>query len=405
VQDNDKHDAVTLAKKFYDLGMTIYATKGTADAIGQLGNDIVLVDNSTADDIFKYLETGCIQYIVNTCPNIRSFVEHHIKLHRRAQQLQIACLSSLDTAHALADILASGFNENNTELVDINAMRKEHISLNFSKMHCQGNDYICLDNFGGEITFPESVATIFCRRNNSIGADGLILINGSEKADAAIRMFNSDGSEVQMGGNCLRCVTKYLYDKGVVKKKNIVIDTASGIRNNFITLTKNEAGVIRGEIGKPEFTTALVPSTLDGDKIVNRPAVFGGKEYKITCLSLGNPHCVVFSKRVDDIDIEKEGVAIENAECFPERVNVEFVRVIDRHTLKMRVWERGNGETLSCGTGACAAAVAAIVNGFCDKNDTVCVKTRGGDMFVKYEDDMVYLSGTASLIYDGVIRI
>ncbi len=403
----DKHDildAVSLAKKLDDLKIKIYATPETAEAISHLGIDVDVVKGfSEGDDMFKLLETGKINYVVYTGANYGSAMNDYIALHRRAIQLSIACITSLDTANALADIIASHFNQQNTELVDINNMRAERSTLKFVKMDASGNDHILLENFDNSITCPESLCVDLCDRNHGIGSDGIILIEKSDVAQVKMRVFNLDGSEGKMGGNAMRSVAKYVYDNGFVDTETVTIETASGIKSVELYVMNGKVSSVCANMGKAELTNA-VTSTNGVDKFVDYPIILGGEDYNITCVSMGNPHCVVFCPRVDNIEIEKIGPRFEKASIFAHRVNTEFVRVVNETTLKMRVWERGNGETLACGTGACAAVVAAVENGYCKKNTDITVKVKGGDLIVNYTDDGVLLTGTTKLVFEGTVE-
>ncbi len=403
----DKHDildAVSLAKKLDDLKIKIYATPETAEAISHLGIDVDVVKGfSEGDDMFKLLETGKINYVVYTGANYGSAMNDYIALHRRAIQLSIACITSLDTANALADIIASHFNQQNTELVDINNMRSERSSLKFVKMDASGNDHILLENFDNSITCPESLCVSLCDRNHGIGSDGIILVEKSDVAQVKMRVFNLDGSEGRMGGNAMRSVAKYVYDNGFVDTETVTIETASGIKSVDLYVMNGKVSSVCANMGKAELDGA-VTSTIGVDRFIDYPVILGGEDYNITCVSMGNPHCVVFCPRVDNIDIEKIGPRFEKASIFAHRVNTEFVRVVNETTLKMRVWERGNGETLACGTGACAAVVAAVENGFCKKNTDITVKVKGGDLIVNYTDDGVFLTGTTKLVFEGTVE-
>ena len=403
----DKHDildAVSLAKKLDDLKIKIYATPETAEAISHLGIDVDVVKGfSEGDDMFKLLETGKINYVVYTGANYGSAMNDYIALHRRAIQLSIACITSLDTANALADIIASHFNQQNTELVDINNMRAERSTLKFVKMDASGNDHILLENFDNSITCPESLCVSLCDRNHGIGSDGIILVEKSDVAQVKMRVFNLDGSEGRMGGNAMRSVAKYVYDNGFVDTETVTIETASGIKSVELYVMNGKVSSVCANMGKAELKDA-VTSTIGVDRFVDYPVILGGEDYNITCVSMGNPHCVVFCPRVDNIDIEKIGPRFEKASIFAHRVNTEFVRVVNETTLKMRVWERGNGETLACGTGACAAVVAAVENGFCKKNTDITVKVKGGDLIVNYTDEGVFLTGTTKLVFEGTVE-
>ena len=329
-------------------------------------------------------------------------MDDYIALHRRALQLGIPCFTSLDTANALADIIASRYNERNTELVDINHMRTERQSLKFAKMQATGDDYIYVENFDGHITCPESLCIPLCSRHRGIGGYGIVLIEHSDVADAKMRVFNRDGSAGGMGGNAIRCVAKYLYDNGIVPRDDLTIEAGGLVHRLHLYTRFGTVGLVTVDMGKPAFRPEAVPVTLAGERVIDRPVTIAGGEYRITCLSMGNPHCVVFADRVDEVDVARLGPQFEHADIFPARTNTEFIRVVNRTTIKMRVWERGNGETRACGTGACAAVVAATENGLCPKGEPITVKVSGGDLIVTYDDDGVRLTGNAELAFTGV---
>lgn len=405
VTKQDRYEIVNLAKKLDDLGAKLWATPETAKEIARLGIDVSVVNKLREDNsIMDLVESGKLDYIVYTGKSDRKSINDYIKLHNRANQLGIATLTSLDTANALADIIASRYNQENTELVDINNVRKEKGVLKFSKMEGCGDDYIFFNNQCGIITCPESFAIEFCDRHYSIGGDGIVLIETSEIADAKMRIFNLDGSEGKMAGNSIRSVAKFLYDNDIVKKDEMTIETASGVKTVRVFTREGKVSSATVDIGKAELKPERIPVLMSGENVINRPYTVLDKEYNITCVSTGNPHCVVFVDNVDKIDIETVGRAFENAEIFPERVNTEFVRVVNSNTIKMRVWERGNGETLACGTGAAAAVVAAVENGYCKKGENITVKLRGGDLIVNYTDEKITLTGNTNLVYKGEIE-
>lgn len=405
VTKQDRYEIVNLAKKLDDLGAKIYATPETAKEIKTLGIDVETVNKLRDDNsIMELIESSKIDYIIYTGKSDKKSINDYIRLHNRANQLGIATLTSLDTANALADIIASKYNQNNTELVDINNMRKDKGVLKFSKMQGTGDDYIFFNNQCGIITCPESFSIEFCDRHYSIGASGIVLIESSKIADAKMRIFNVDGSEGNMAGNCIRCVAKYLFDNDMVKKEKMSIETNAGIKHLKVFTRDSKVTSAAVQMGKAELSPAKIPVNLDGDKIINKTVNIADSEYNITCVSVGNPHAVVFVENVDKIDIHTVGPKFENADIFPERVNTEFVRVINSKTIKMRVWERGNGETMACGTGACAAVVAAVENGYCNKGEDITVKVRGGDLTVNYTDMGITLTGDCNLVYKGEIE-
>ncbi|MBE5766519.1 MAG: carbamoyl-phosphate synthase large subunit [Clostridiales bacterium] len=401
----DDVETMRLAKKFYDMGHAIYATKDTAKVIRSLGIPAEEVGLPGQDDgITALITEGMIDYVVFEGISTPEDVRDYIQLHRVAMMNGVVCLTSTDTANALADILQSRFNLRNTELVDIAHMRTERQKLSFLKMQGTGDDYIFLENFGGRISCPESLAIDFTDRSCGIGGDGLALIESSSVADAKMRVFNQDGSEASMAGNAVRCVAKYLYDRGLVNTDTATVETLSGVKKINLYTVAGRVHSAEVDMGKAEFEPAKIPVKLPGEKIVNRPVMIDGIRFNITCVNVGTPHCVTFCRTLEDIDVERIGRAFEHAEIFPERINTNFVRVADRRTLRMRVWERGNGETRSCGTGACAAVVAAAENDLVDKNADITVKLAGGDLIVNYDGETVRLTGNANLIYEGTIE-
>ena len=405
VGDQDKLELVSLAKKLSDLGTTIYATAGTARAIAMLGVDVEVVDHLyESDQILTLLDQDKLDYLVITDMSKPEAVDNYIRMHRFALLRGVAVLTSLDTANALADIIASRFSQQNTELINILDMRSSRQKLRFFKMQGTGDDYIFFDNFAGQITCPEALAINMCDRHYGIGGDGIVLLERSPIADIRMRIFNRDGSEGRLAGNSIRCVAKYAYDSGMAHKNHITVETMSGIKDLTLYTIAGKVNTVRVAMGAYSMDPKTLPVSLDGDRIVNRAVKVAGGVYRITCLSIGNPHCVIFSDRVDGVKVPQLGPLFENDPIFPERVNTEFIRVVNKSTIKMRVWERGNGETWACGTGACAAAIAAIENGLCQKDTDITVKLRGGDLVVRVEGDQVYLTGDAVKIYEGEVE-
>ncbi|MBQ3880247.1 MAG: diaminopimelate epimerase, partial [Oscillospiraceae bacterium] len=398
VAENDYPEIFSLAKRFDDLGIRLYATPGTASAIAQMGLAVESVDT---EGVYPLMESGALRYIVYTGAVKDATMGDFIALHRRAMQLGIPCLTSLDTADALAQIIASRFNAGNTELVDINAMRPWQQKVRFAKMQSDGNDGIYIENFDDSISCPESLCVNLCALHYGIGADNFVLIERSAVADARMRIFNRDGSEGEIAGNSIRCVAKYLYDKGYVRSEFLSIETRSGVHHLRLFIRDGKVSSVRVDMGKAELETKAIPALADAPRMVSYPLEVGGQEYAVTCVSVGNPHCVVFSDSIDALDLAAIGPQFEYHPIFPERVNTEFVRVVNRTTLRLRVWERGSGETLACGTGACAAVVAAVENGLCDKDADITVKLRGGDLTVRYSDARVTLTGSAELVFEG----
>ena len=407
VNDQDKLDVLTIAKKFGDLGCTMYATKGTAKVINDLGFDCQVVERlSATDTVIKLMDEGKIDYVVYTGKTDMESINDFIRLHHHAILLGITVLTALDTANALADIIASKFTEDNTELVDINALRTEKLKLAFTKMQSCGNDYIVFDNRDGKITCPESIAVNYVLPHYGIGGDGILLIENSNIADAKLRIFNADGKEAPAGGNAIRIAGKYLYEKGIVRKNDLKIEMLKGVYDVKVYSFSGKVNTASVNLGKVELAGKKIPSVWDEPQVVGKTVNIGGLEYKITLVNVGNPHCVVFSDKVDAINVPAIGPEFENCEYFPEGINTEFIRVVNKVTLKMRVWERGSGETWACGTGACAAVVAAVLAGYCEKDTNVTVKLRGGDLTVNYHSDGdVELMGNVKTVYEGTLEI
>lgn len=277
--------------------------------------------------------------------------------------------------------------------------------MKFYKMHGIGNDYIYFDCMGGELPHPEALAVRLSDRHFSVGGDGVILLCPSSVADCKMRMFNADGSEGKMCGNGVRCVGKLAHDLGYVKGNICRVETLSGVKTLEFTLDKyGKVAGAKVDMGAAILNGEKIPSVFKDDKVVNAPLSVDGKEYHVTLVSMGNPHCVVFADP-DEVDLENIGKKFECHPAFPERINTEFVKVVGANELKMRVWERGSGETLACGTGACAAAVAAVLNGLCDKDGEITVHLKGGDLKILYTDKAVFMTGGATLAFTGEVDI
>lgn len=280
--------------------------------------------------------------------------------------------------------------------------------MKFTKMHGIGNDYIYVNCLEETVEHPQEIAKFVSDRHFGIGSDGLILIKPSDTADFEMAMYNADGSRGEMCGNAIRCVAKYVYDHGMTDKTDISIETLAGIKHIRITAEHNKAVLARVNMGKPELVPEKIPVFIKEGmprQIVNYPITAGTKEYRMTCVSMGNPHCVIFTDDVDGLELEKTGPLFEHHAYFPNRMNTEFVKVIDKKTLQMRVWERGSGETLACGTGACAVTAAAVLNGFTER--AVTVRLRGGELQIEWDEDTgdVYMTGPAESVFEGEIQV
>lgn len=274
--------------------------------------------------------------------------------------------------------------------------------MKFTKMQGIGNDYVYVNCLQETIENPSELAKKISDRHYGVGSDGLIMINPSDKADFEMEMYNADGSRGEMCGNGIRCVAKYVYDYGLTDKTSISVETLAGIKYLDLTVEDGKVVLVKVDMGKPMLRPEEVPVVSEKEEMIDEPITVDGQEYRMTCVSMGNPHAVVFiDQDVKEFPLETVGVKFENHERFPKRVNTEFVNVLDRHTAQMRVWERGSGETLACGTGACAVAVACALNGLTE--DEVTVKLLGGDLQIKWdrEKNTVYMTGPAEVVFDG----
>ena len=277
--------------------------------------------------------------------------------------------------------------------------------MKFTKMHGIGNDYVYVNCFQETVDNPGEVARKVSDRHFGIGSDGLILIKPSDVADGQMDMYNADGSQGAMCGNGIRCVAKYMYDYGITDKTSISVETKSGIKYLDLTVKDGKVDTVKVNMGSPILKAAEIPVVSEKEQVISEPVNVDGKEWKITCVSMGNPHAITYVDDVKSLDLEKIGPKFENHEIFPDRVNTEFVRVIDRKTVEMRVWERGAGETLACGTGACAVVVSSVLNELTEEE--VTVKLLGGDLKIRWdrEENLVYMTGSATTVFDGEIQV
>ncbi|HQZ55545.1 MAG: diaminopimelate epimerase [Proteobacteria bacterium] len=274
--------------------------------------------------------------------------------------------------------------------------------MKFTKMHGLGNDYVYVDTFEQPVPDPAAMAIAVSRPHFGVGADGLVLIGPSTEADYAMRMFNADGSEGEMCGNAVRCIGKYVHDRGLTAKTRVTLATRGGIKTLELRLQGGSVEQVTVDLGEPALSPASLPVTLAGAQVLNHPLSIDGQTHHITCVSMGNPHAVIFVDDPRAVDVHGIGRQIEHHPLFPKRTNVEFVRVWRRDLLEMRVWERGSGETLACGTGAAASLVAAVLNGLADRS--AVVQLTGGELHVHWDarDNHVYQTGPATFVFDGV---
>ena len=279
--------------------------------------------------------------------------------------------------------------------------------MRFTKMQGCGNDYVYVDGAKEIIPLEDKPQVVrrLSDRHFGIGGDGVIFINPAEEADFEMEMYNADGSRSEMCGNGIRCVAKFVYDKGLTDKTSLSIVSCGKIKYIDLTVEEGKVSLVKVNMGAPILRATEVPVISQNEQVIDEVIVVEGKEYKMTCVSMGNPHAIVFMDNVADLEIEKIGPYFENHERFPNRTNTEFIRIIDEHTVEMRVWERGTGETLACGTGACATVVACVLNGL--TKEEVTVKLLGGDLKIKWdkEENLVYMTGPAEIVFEGEVQI
>jgi diaminopimelate epimerase len=279
--------------------------------------------------------------------------------------------------------------------------------MKFTKMHGAGNDYIYVNCFDEIVKDPKRVSIQVSDRHFGIGSDGLVLIEPSEIADFKMDIYNADGSQAKMCGNATRCVAKYVYDNKLTDKNEISLETLSGIKHIKMKVENGRVTAATVNMGAPVLRGEKIPVRLTGETIVNRSITAGGEDYNVTCVSMGNPHCIIFIDGVNELPLEKIGPIFENHELFPDRINTEFVERADGNSIKIRVWERGSGETLACGTGACASAVACVLNGYCKKDEDIRTILRGGELIIRWDSasNNVFMTGPAATVCTGEIEI
>ncbi|MDO4547513.1 MAG: carbamoyl-phosphate synthase large subunit [Clostridia bacterium] len=409
VRDRDKREAVKLAHLISTLGFSLYATEGTAAAIEQAGINCAHVGklHDGKSDIMRLLDDGRVKYLISTSTRGTLPQRDSVQLRRKAVERGIACLTSLDTARALFEAIQSGYNADNIELVDMAHMPKGKKKLRFVKMRASGNDYIYFDCFNQTIESPEALSVWLSSRQHAIGGDGIVLIEKSAVADAKMRMFNRDGTPGEVSGNAMRCVVKHLYDTGVIsrERREATIETGVRVFRAKLFVREDEVYSVSIDMGKPEFEASKVPVTLDMQSVIDEPYSILDRDFNITCVSMGNPHCVIFVPDTDGIDLAKYGPALENAPIFPNRANISFVSVFDETTIIVRVWERGIGETLACGTAACASVAAAARLKYCPEGRDITVRMTGGDMNIRLDPEGIMMTGDAQRDYTGEVEV
>ena len=382
VRDSDKEEIVEIAKQYAKLGFHLYSTEGTARVLEQNGLAVTPVKkiHEAENNTRTLLESGKIQYIISTSAKGRLPARDSVKIRRKAVELGIPCLTSLDTAGALATSLTSKYNANTMEIVDITNIRKAAVEMHFTKLQAGGNDAIFFDCFEHSIQEPGAVAIQMSDPHYGIGGDSIVLVEPSERADARIRVFNKDGSEEVLCGNSLCCVGKYLYEKGRVPKTIMDVETPSGVYRLHLDTDHGKVLSVSTEMGRPSVE----------------------KESDAVLVTLGSRHTVKFSGKVDWLTPR---ILPEEPISDWRSGNEERVQVLDRHTLRLRAWEQGSGELLSSGTGACAAVCAAVELGLCDRDEEILVKMPGGDLRVLYTGESVWMCGECRMVFSGIIEL
>ncbi len=413
VRDRDKAEIIPIARKFSELGFTLYATLGTAAALGRAGIEARAVGklHEGHRDIWELLDGGKLQYLISTSSKGVLPQRDSVQLRRHAVERSIACLTSLDTAAALVRAIAGDYSQKNVELINVADLPSRRRKLHFVKLRTGDNDYIYFDCFDQVIESPESLSVQLSSRRKSIGGDGIVLIEPSDIADAAMRMYNADGSPGEVSGNAMRCVAKYLYESGRVRRESMRILTGAGVKALKLYVRDDEVYSVEVSMGLPDFAIHRVPmlpvtpEVARAGEAVDQPYAIGGGTFRITCLSMGNPHCVVFVDDVDGVDVAKYGPILERAPIFPERANISFAQMRGATWYRVRVWERGIGETRSCGTAACAVAAAAVRLGMAPMDRDIQVGLPGSQIIIRLTNDDLTMTGDAQRDFEGDIEL
>ena len=404
VQKRDYPEILPIAMKLHNLGMKIYATRGTAEAIRTLGIEVTQVQKAQKNsDIIDLMESGKTSYIIFTGQANDAALGDYTAVHKRAMQLGIPCLTSVDTAGALVNMIESRFSAQNTELVDINHMRTKHRNVYFTKLHSCGNDYIIVNNFDGRIEGPESLCVSLCDRNRSIGGDGIVLIEKSRKADVRMRVFYSDGTEGDSCGNGIRCGAKFAYEEGLVGRNVISVETRNGVqklklfmrdgRVSSVTLMVSEDQFhYEGEIQKAASANPLMAKTMQEASAM---------DFRTCSIADGGLHCQLFCETIDAIDIEKIGSTLEYSDIFSRPTCFEFLKIVDRNTMRMRIWDGANGAVLSSASAAFCATRMAVEMGYCDRDKEITVETPGGNITIVCGEERISLNGEVSFAFSG----
>lgn len=404
----DSREVISTVRELKSLGFEIYAPNETSKLLSAAGieNECIKGKRNEREEIFRLLDSGKINYVIATSEKGQLPDVETVMLRRKAVECHIACLSSIDTANAIVEVIKSGYSCKVIELFTIGDLPTERKKLSFIKMRASGNDYIYFDCFNQTVEHPESLSVTISSRRKGIGGDGIVLIMPSEKADIKMVMYNADGTLGEIAGNALRCVAKYAYDSGRVQKERFTVDTDAGIKKVSVFVRDGKAYSVSTEMGAPDFEASAVPVKIRSlEKVINEPYTVLKQKFNITCLSMGNPHCVIFVDDVDALNLEKYGPLLEKAPIFANRANISFARFIDKANYKVRFYERGIGETWACGTGACAVASAAIELGMSDMNSDVVVHMRGGNLVINRRADGLTMTGDAQKDFEGFIEV
>ena len=407
VSHRDKPEILKTARTFSRLGFKLYATDATSEKLTAAGIENTWVGSihDNLEDIVKLMEEGKLQYLISTS-HVRSQQPKldGVRLRRRAVDHNIVVLTSIDTANALAGALEGKYSQDNIQLVDIAHLPTWTRKLNFIKMRGSGNHNIYFDCFDQSIDDPASLAVRLAGRKGSIGGDGIVLIYPSANADARMEVYNSDGTRGNISGNAIRCVAKHLYEAGRVRKERMRIETEGSVKDIKLYIRDGVVFSVSAYMGHPSFEPRDIPMNASGEA-VDMDISVDGENLKITCLSVGNPHCVVFCDDVDGVDVERIGRSLENNPIFSKGTNVSFATVADRTNLMVRIWERGIGESMASGSAACAVAAAGVKLGYCPRETDITVHLPGGDLIVNCGEKGLVLTGDAKKDFEGTIEI
>ncbi len=404
VQKRDYPEILPIAMKLHNLGMKIYATRGTAEAIRTLGIEVTQVQKAQKNsDIIDLMESGKTSYIIFTGQANDAALGDYTAVHMRAMQLGIPCLTSVDTAGALVNMIESRFSAQNTELVDINHMRTKHRNVYFTKLHSCGNDYIIVNNFDGRIEGPESLCVSLCDRNRSIGGDGIVLLEKSRKADVRMRVFYSDGTEGDSCGNGIRCGAKFAYEEGLVGRNVMTVETKNGVQKLKLFMRDGRVSSVALMVPENQFRyEGEMQKAASGNPLMAKTLIEAtATDFRTCSIAGGGLHCQLFCDTIDAIDIEKIGQTLEYSDLFTQSTCFEFLKIVDRNTLRMRIWDGANGAVLSSASAAFCAARMAVEMGYCDRDKEITVETPGGNIAIVCSETQITLNGEVSFAFSG----